>query len=135
MAHFAEIDEKNIVLRVIVVDNKDITDEEGNEVEAIGVEFCEKLLGGTWLQTSYNDNFRANFAGIGGTYDLANDVFLDPKPYDDWILGDDFQWIPPLPRPDGELWFWDQQNSEWAELEEILDEEGNPCGMQRKQES
>ena len=135
MAHFAELDENNVVLRVIVVANEDTADEEGTEVEAIGIAFCENLLGGRWLQTSYNDNARANYAGPSGTYDPDNDVFLDPNPYDDWVTDDNFQWVPPVPKPDGELWFWDQQNSEWAELEEVLDEEGNPCGVQRKQES
>jgi len=130
MAHFAEIDDNNIVLRVIVVDNQDTADEEGNEVEAIGVTFCENLLGGTWIQTSYNDNIRANYAGPRGTYDLDNDVFLDPKPVADWVLDDNYQWVPPLPKPDdGGLWLWEQGAGEWIEHEEVLDEEGNQCGM------
>ena len=68
MAHFAELDANNVVLRVIVVDNKDTSDVNGVEKEYIGAAFCEKLFGGTWKQTSYNGNFRKNYAGIGYTY-------------------------------------------------------------------
>lgn len=128
MAHFAEIDENNNVINVIVVNDEDTANEDGNEVEAIGVAFCHDLFGGTWIQTSYNDNIRSNFAGIGSTYDPDNDVFLDLKPADNWILDDNFGWIPPVAKPNGGLWSWDQDASEWIELEEVLDEEGNPCG-------
>lgn len=78
MAHFAEIDQDNRVLRVIVVANKDTADENGNEVEQIGRDFCNRLLGGNWVQTSYNSNFRGKYAGIGDTYDPINDVFVSP---------------------------------------------------------
>ncbi len=78
MAHFAEIDQNNMVLRVVVVNNKDTSDENGNEVEQIGREFCFRLLGGNWIQTSYNSNFRGKYAGIGDTYDPINDVFVSP---------------------------------------------------------
>lgn len=78
MAHFAEIDQGNRVLRVIVVANKDTSDENGNEVEQIGRDFCNRLLGGNWVQTSYNSNFRDKYAGIGDTYDPINDVFVSP---------------------------------------------------------
>ena len=128
MAHFAEIDDNNTVLRVLVVSD----DEEHRRHEFLSADLG---LGGTWIQTSYNDNIRANYAGPGGTCDPDNDVFLDPKPYDNWVLDDRFQWVPPVPKPDGELWSWDQENSEWIELEEVFDEEGNSCGVQPKQES
>lgn len=78
MAHFAEINQENRVLRVVVVDNKDTSDENGNEVEQIGRDFCNRLLGGNWVQTSYNSNFRGKYAGIGDTYDPINDVFVSP---------------------------------------------------------
>lgn len=78
MAHFAEIDQDNRVLRVVVVANKDTADENGNEVEQIGRDFCNSLLGGSWVQTSYNSNFRRKYAGIGDTYDAVNDVFVSP---------------------------------------------------------
>ena len=76
MAHFAELDDNNIVLRVIVVDNKDTLDESGQESESVGAAFCNNLLGGRWKQTSYNANFRLNYAGIGYRYDEEQDAFL-----------------------------------------------------------
>jgi hypothetical protein len=78
MAHFAEIDQDNKVLRVVVVANKDTADENGNEVEQIGKDFCNRLLGGNWIQTSYNGNFRGKYAGIGDTYDSVLDIFVSP---------------------------------------------------------
>lgn len=79
MAHFAELNDDNEVLRVIVVDNSDCFNAEGQEEEAIGVAFCTALLGGRWVQTSYNGNFRGKFAGFGDTYDAVNDVFVPPE--------------------------------------------------------
>ena len=67
MAHFAQLDYNNIVVQVIVVNNDDCKDSAGNESEEVGAEFCQKLLGGRWIQTSYNHNIRKNFAGIGYT--------------------------------------------------------------------
>ena len=78
MAHFAELDSNNVVLRVIVVDNKDTSDAHGVEKEYIGTAFCERVLGGTWKQTSYNGNFRGRYAGIGYTYDAQLDEFVAP---------------------------------------------------------
>lgn len=78
MAHFAEIDESNKVLRVIVVSNNDIIDQDGSESEQLGKDLCSRLLGGNWIQTSYNGNFRGIYAGIGYTYDIDNDVFVAP---------------------------------------------------------
>ena len=78
MAHFAEIDQDNKVLRVVVVANEDTADENGNEVEQIGKDFCNRLLGGNWVQTSYNGNFRGKYAGIGDIYDPVLDVFVLP---------------------------------------------------------
>lgn len=78
MAHFAELDEANTVIRVIVVNNSDCLNAEGQECEVTGIAFCTALLGGRWVQTSYNGNFRGRFAGIGYTYDAVNDVFVPP---------------------------------------------------------
>lgn len=78
MAHFAELDETNIVLRVIVVANDDCLDQDGVENEAIGALFCHHLLGGRWLQTSYNGRIRGKYAGIGDTYDPDTDQFIPP---------------------------------------------------------
>lgn len=80
MAHFAEIGLNNTVLRVIVVDNNELLDENGVEQESKGAEFCRKLLGGTWVQTSYNGNIRQNFAAAGYIYDSELDVFVPPAP-------------------------------------------------------
>ena len=94
MAHFARIDENNIVQQVIVVDNKDTADAFGVEKEYIGAAFCERLLGGTWKQTSYNANFRKNYAGIGYTFDAVRDAFIPPRPSDDATLDESTcQWI------------------------------------------
>jgi len=78
MAHFAEIDKDNKVLRVVVVANTDTADANGNEAEQIGKDFCNRLLGGNWVQTSYNGNFRGKYAGIGDIYDPVLDVFVLP---------------------------------------------------------
>ena len=80
MAHFAQLDETNTVTQVIVVHNNELLDENNNESEQKGIDFCVNLLGGTWIQTSYNANFRGNFAGIGSFYDPVNDVFVTPEP-------------------------------------------------------
>jgi len=79
MAHFAEIDGSNKVLRVIVVSNNDIIDHNGNESEQLGKDLCNRLLGGNWVQTSYNSKFRGVYAGAGYTYDQINDIFIAPK--------------------------------------------------------
>ena len=95
MAHFAKI-ENDVVVQVIVVDNKDTADANGVEKEYIGAAFCERLLGGTWKQTSYNGNFRKNYAGLGYTYDSVRDAFIPPRPSDDATLDEaTCQWIVP----------------------------------------
>ena len=95
MAHFAKI-ENDVVVQVIVVDNKDTADASGVEKEYIGAAFCERLLGGIWKQTSYNGNFRKNYAGLGYTYDAARDAFIPPKPSEDATLDEaTCQWIVP----------------------------------------
>ena len=95
MAHFAKI-ENDVVVQVIVVDNKDTADASGVEKVYIGAAFCERLLGGTWKQTSYNGNFRKNYAGLGYTYDSVRDAFIPPRPSDDATLDEaTCQWIVP----------------------------------------
>lgn len=94
MAHFAKIDENNVVIQVVVVDNKDTADASGVEKEHIGAAFLERLLGGTWKQTSYNGNKRKNYAGMGYTFDAVRDAFIPPKPSDDAVLDEETcQWI------------------------------------------
>ena len=120
MAHFALI-KNNIVQQVVVVGNADLTNSEGNEQEALGVAFCHSLFGtnGTWVQTSYNDNIRKNFAGIGYTYDLARDAFIAPKPYPSWVLNEaTCRWEAPTPYPDdGNVYDWDESTTSWVKLE------------------
>lgn len=79
MAHFAELDDNNIVQRVIVVHNNELLDANGNESEWNGIEFCVQHYGGRWIQTSYNATFRGIYAGIGFYYDEALDVFVAPE--------------------------------------------------------
>ena len=78
MAHFAQINSDNVVQQVIVVNNEILLDSEGVEQEALGVAFCQELLGGTWVQTSYNGNFRGRYAGMGMIYDSVKDEFIVP---------------------------------------------------------
>lgn len=116
MAHFAELDENNVVLRVIVVGNKDTSDASGVEKEYIGQAFCERLYGGNWKQTSYNGNIRKNYAGIGFTYNSDIDAFVPPKPYASWVLNNDTaQWEAPTPMPDdGQIYSWDEDTTSWV---------------------
>ena len=109
MAHFAEIDENNIVTRVLVV---------ANEQEHRGQQFlAEDLgLGGTWVQTSYNSNFRKNYAGIGYNYDSTNDWFYAPQPFPSWTLDEDAKWQPPVDMPsDDKRYIWDEDTLDWIE--------------------
>lgn len=130
MAHFARLDKNNVVLKVHVVDNKVIT-KDGTEDEALGVAFLTKLHGaGTYVQTSYNGNFRKNYAGKGLIYDAVRDAFYPrTPPYPSWTLDEDTcRWTPPTPMPetvekDGRLDFyeWDEDNVEWKTIEVTLD--------------
>jgi len=114
VAHFAEIDANNVVLRVIVIDNKDTSDANGVEKEHIGAAFCERLFGGTWKQTSYNGNIRKHYAGIGYAYNSVRDAFIPPQPYQSWTLDDDANWQPPVAMPtDGQMYTWDEATTSW----------------------
>jgi len=99
MAHFAQLDENNVVTQVIVVSNEDTSDANGIEVEEIGVAFCKKLLGADtrWVQTSYNNNFRVRYAGIGYLWSEELSAFIPPKPYASWVLvNETADWQSPL---------------------------------------
>ena len=116
MAHFAQLDENNIVSQVIVVNNEDILDDSGNESEEIGRKFCADLLGGNWIQTSYNASARNKYAAIGDTYDLEKDAFIEPQPHPSWIL-DALVWVAPKPIPaDGKEYYWDEPSLQWVEI-------------------
>lgn len=110
MAHFAELDSNNIVIRVLVV---------ADDQEHRGHDFLanDLGLGGTWVQTSYNRRIRKNYAGIGYTYDETRDAFIPPKPYDSWVLNEDTcQWEPPIPYPSEGMWQWDETTLSWLEV-------------------
>lgn len=116
MAHFAEIGLNNIVLRVIVVNNAELLDSDGVEQESLGADFCRDLLGGTWVQTSYNGSIRKNFAGQGFTYDSERDAFIPPKPFASWVLDETTcRWEAPIPYPtDGQAYYWNESSGTWT---------------------
>lgn len=112
MAHYAELDENNIVLRVVVVNN------DYEPTEAAGIAWCEQFFGGgTWIKTSYNTNIRKNFAGKGYTYDQVRDAFIAPPYFADWVLNEETcRYVPPVPMPDdGKQYDW-IEFSGWVEV-------------------
>jgi len=126
MAHFAKLDENNVVTEVHVVANRDTSDANGVEKEYIGQAFLEKLFGGTWKQTSYNGNIRKNYAGIGYTFDADLDAFVPPKPFASWLLNEETaQWEAPVAMPadagTGEppkMYSWDEDTVNWVEVQQ-----------------
>lgn len=112
MAHFAQINDANIVLQVLVTDN-----DYPNE----GYDWLVETFGGRWVQTSYNARIRKNFAGIGFYYDEARDAFIPPKPYESWTLDEETcQWVAPVAYPtDGKLYTWNEELTEWTEVENV----------------
>jgi hypothetical protein len=119
MAHFAQIDENNIVQQIIVVANSDCGNLEFSDSESIGQDFLKSIeLNGTWKQTSYSGSFRKNYAGIGYSYDESRDAFISIKPYNSWTLNETTcQWESPIPIPNQESMFaWDEENLRWNEI-------------------
>jgi hypothetical protein len=126
MAHFARIDENNIVTQVIVVANEDTADSNGVEAEEIGVAFCKKLLGADtrWKQTSYNGNFRVRYAGIGYSWNEELSAFIPPQPFASWVLNEETaDWESPVgPAPElteaqvesRSFYKWDEENLAWV---------------------
>jgi hypothetical protein len=118
MAHFAKLDLNNVVLQVDVVNNSDIGDLPFPESEPVGVAFLTNWSGGytNWKQTSYNGNFRKNYATVGGVYNPALDAFIAPKPYPSWVLNESTcQWEAPVPFPSGGgNYYWDEQSQSWV---------------------
>ena len=122
MAHFAELDDNNVVLRVIVVSNNDVTD-----LSTESEEYVAKLVGsGTWKQTSYSHSFRGKYAAIGDTYDVGKNAFIAPQPYASWSLDANDDWEAPVPNPtittyDGDKRYtigWDEDNQRWTAKDE-----------------
>jgi len=120
MAHFAKLDENNVVLEVHVVHNNELL-QDGVESEAKGLQFLVDWSGGytNWKQTSYNGNFRKNYAGIGYAYDPTRDAFIPPQPFPSWVLNEDTcLWNAPTPIPtDGQLYNWDEATTSWVVID------------------
>jgi hypothetical protein len=120
MANFAQLNEDNIVTQIIVVSNDVISNLPFPSSENIGIEFCQSLFGlnTIWKQTSYNENFRKNYAGIDYKFDNQRDAFISPQPYPSWILEETTcRWEPPVPYPsstDLKLFAWDELTLSWV---------------------
>lgn len=126
MAHFAQLDNNNVVTQVIVVHNNELL-ENGVESEAKGIAFCKTLFGedSNWAQTSYNGNFRKNYAGIGYKFDKKLDAFIPPQPFPSWVLDKTTaKWKAPIPmpsdalseqNPEGKVYIWDESIVNWVE--------------------
>lgn len=120
MAHFAKLDENDIVIAVHVVDNETIT-VNGVESEVAGIDFLTQIHGHSrWRQTSYNGNFGKNFAGIGYKYDALRKAFIPPKQYPSWTLNEETcLWDSPVPKPTGPgRYEWDELTQNWFKLGE-----------------
>jgi hypothetical protein len=128
MAHYALIDENNTVVQVITGVDENIiqTDLDGSQVGGSSEAWEQFYQTRPWFEglyckrTSYNNKIRKQFAGIGYTYDAANDVFIAPKPYPSWVLGNNFDWEAPIPRPEIEgiwewEWYWDEDTLKWIQ--------------------
>ena len=118
MAHWAELDENNIVLRVLVGSNEDADE---------GYQWLIDNLGGRWLKTSYNTMrgihtqggtpLRWNFAGIGFTYREDLDAFIEPSPFVGWLFDENImEWVAPRPKPDSGFWYWNNDIADWDEV-------------------
>jgi len=120
MAYFAKIGLNYEVLEVLAVDDKDTADENGTEVEQLGIDYLTALDGHThWVQTSYNNNIRKNYASPGYRYDEDLDAFIPPTPYSSWVLnGETYQWEAPTPEPEDGEYMWDEEVQDWQILEE-----------------
>lgn len=129
MAHFVELDENNVVVRGIVVHNNELLDENNQESEQKGIDFCINLFGGKWVQTSYNTQggvhtlggtpLYKNYASAGYTFDGVG--FAAPKPYDSWTLdAETYVWNAPTPYPSGDgIYQWNEETLNWQLVEGV----------------
>jgi hypothetical protein len=108
MSHFAQINEENIVIQVLVGDN---------EAPDEGLSWFQENIGGRWVQTSFNAKFRKNFASVGYSYDEERDAFIAPQPFDSWVLNEETAaWEAPVPYPaDGLNYYWNDASLSWVE--------------------
>jgi hypothetical protein len=129
MSHFAKLDENNVEIQVIVLDDERIIDPKTNkEDETLGINFCKLLYGNDtkWKQTSYNENFRGSFAGLGYFYDQTYDAFFPPKPYESWIVDENtLKWTSPVEKPNTDEYFentyrWVEDTQCWFSIEEYI---------------
>ncbi len=123
MAHFAKINSDNIVEQVVVVNNEELLDENKEEKEQKGIDFLKKLYSSeknySWIQTSYNNSFRKNYARIGWIYDTERDAFIQPKPkFESWVFNEETCiWDSPVPLPDDDkIYKWDEEKLNWVEI-------------------
>lgn len=115
MAYFAEVSD-GVVINVISVNNNELL-VDGVENESKGKEFCHNLLDGEWIQTSYNNRIRKQYAGIGYTYDAVKDQFVRPQPFASWTLDANNDWQPPTAMPnDGKMYRWNEASLAWVEV-------------------
>jgi len=134
MAHFAELDENNAVLRVLVINDLDTKNSEtGHEDESVGITFCKNTWGGKWIQASYTGKIRKRYPGIGYTYNPELDAFIGPKSWESWVLNTETcDWESPVgPAPElsnedilsGKNYYWDEENLTWVfeQLTGIID--------------
>jgi hypothetical protein len=109
MAHYAFLDDNNIVTEVITGrDEWEIVKGISDWEQAYG-----EIRGQVCVRTSYNGNIRKQYAGIGYKYDAVNDVFIAPQPFQSWSLDENYDWQAPTPRPEEGFWMWDEETGEW----------------------
>ena len=114
MAHYAFLDKNNVVTQIITgIDETELI--EGLDTET----WYGNFTGQTCKRTSYNNNIRKQYAGIGFNYDAVNDVFIAPQPYPSWLLDDDFNWQAPTPRPEGMGWYWNEVEQVWVDANKL----------------
>ena len=117
MAHFAQLNEDNVVVAVVVVNNSVCLDANGEESEQVGIDYCTNLFGGRWIQTSFNGTFRKRFAAIGCSYDLVRNAFIPQRPFLSWTFNEEScRWYPPVAQPTDALHLWNEKNQNWQLL-------------------
>jgi hypothetical protein len=116
MAHYAQISDGTVTNVIVVHNNELLVD--GIETESKGAEFCHNLFGGEWIQTSYNNRIRKQYAGVGYTYDSVKDQFVAPRPFASWELDSNNDWQAPTTMPnDGKMYRWNEASLAWVEVD------------------